>query len=198
MHSHSLLQTILSLAATIHLASTTPSTITTPPRALLPRQTSSPSSSTFDANVAACSSYSSLSNSCAAASPPFGALPFSSEASCLCYTDVSTYAPSIYDGYWGSCLNYYQTASPEYFSQTLSGNTLTRTPCAAAGNVLGTAAATGVVSVVVVGSSSSVPTTGSGAASSPASTGTSSGAASVEKGGVFLVLTGLVALVAVL
>jgi hypothetical protein len=190
MYPQSLLPTIVSLALILPLAIST-STITTPPRPLLPRQTSS----AFDANVAACSSYSSLASSCAAATPSFAQLPFSSEASCLCYTAVSTYAPSIYDGYWGSCLNYYQTASPDYYSQSLSRGALPRTPCAAAGNVLGTNAATGVVSVVVATSTSAV--SGSSSASSTA-TSSSSGAGSVERGGGILALVGLVALFAVL
>jgi hypothetical protein len=191
MHANTLLQTLLSLALALPLASST-STITAPPRPLLPRQTSSPSSSAFDANVAACSSYTSLSGSCAAATSSFAALPFSSEASCLCYTDVSTYAPSIYDGYWASCLNYYQTASPEYYSQSLSGDTLTRTPCAAAGNVRGGNAATGVVSVVVATSTAAATASGSGAASSTA-TGSSGGAGRAERGGGVFVLAGFLA-----
>jgi hypothetical protein len=73
----------------------------------------------------------------------FSALPFTTEASCLCYTGISTYAPSIFDGYWALCLDYYKTASPVFYSSNLHGDTVTRTPCAAAGNVLGTAAATG-------------------------------------------------------
>jgi hypothetical protein len=76
-------------------------------------------------------------------------MPFTTEASCLCYTGISTYAPSIFDGYWASCLDYYQTASPAFYSSSLQGDTLTRTPCAAAGNVLDTAAATGGVSSIV-------------------------------------------------
>lgn len=193
MHPQSFLPTLLGLALVLPLATSTPSSITTPPRPLLPRQTSS---SAFDANVAACSSYSSLASSCAAATPSFAQLAFSSEAGCLCYTASSTYAPSIYDGYWGSCLNYYQTASPEYYSQSLSGDMLPRTPCAAAGNVLGTSAATGVVSVVVVATSSSAAS-GSGSAGSTANA-SSSGAGSVERGGGILVVMGLGALFAVL
>lgn len=194
MHSQSLLQTLLSLAATIHLTS---STITTPPRPLAPRQTAPASTSTFDANVAACSAYSSLESSCSAATTSFGALPFSSEASCLCYTDVSTYMPSIFDGYLSSCLDYYQTASPAYYSQSLSGDTLTRTPCAAAGNVMGSAAATGVVSSVFVSESTATATaTSKSSAASSTASGTSNAVASVERGGFFLVLAGLATLFA--
>src|SRR5436305_10786348 len=174
MSSQPLVHTLLTLAATFHLASS--ASITAPPRPLAPRQTAS---STFDANVAACSSYSSLQASCAAATTSFTNLPFSSEATCLCYTDISTFAPSIYDGWWNSCLNYYQTASPSYYSQSLSGDTLTRTPCAAAGNVMGTAAATGVVSSVVAGKGA--PVRGGGGSPDLASTATQRGARSLEK-----------------
>ena len=195
MPTQTLLQIFLTLAATVQLGSTT--SITAPPRPLAPRQTAS-LTSTFDANIAACSSYSSLSASCAALTPSFAALPFASEASCLCYTQTSTYAPAVYDGYWGSCLNYYQTASPEYFSQSLSGNTLTRTPCAAAGNVLGTSAATGVVSSVVAGSSPTSAASVTASGSGPA-TGTSGGARSIERGDAATVLViGLAAIFAVL
>jgi hypothetical protein len=51
----------------------------------------------------------------------FSALPFTIEASCLCYAGISTYAPSIFDGYWASCLDYYQTASPAFYSSSLQG-----------------------------------------------------------------------------
>lgn len=194
MHSPSLLATLLSLAFTLPLATSTPATITTPPRPLLPRQTSS--TTTFDANVAACSSYSSIFGSCAAGTSSFQNLPFSSEASCLCYTASNTYAPSIYDGYLGSCLNYYQTASPQYYSQTLSGDSLTRTPCAAAGNVLGTSAATGVASEAVASSSSA--TSGATASASSSGTGTKSDAVSVKRGGFALGLIGVAAIFALL
>jgi hypothetical protein len=192
MHSQSFLHTFLTLAATFHLASA--ASITAPPRPLAPRQTAPPS--TFDANVAACSSYSSLQVSCAAATTSFTHLPFSSEATCLCYTDISTFAPSIYDGWWDSCLNYYQTASPSYYSQTLSGDTLTRTPCAAAGNVMGAAAATGVVSSVVAGTGS--PISGSGASLTSTTTAATGGAVSLEKRGFVVVAAALPALFAVL
>jgi hypothetical protein len=191
MHSQPLVQSLLTLAATFHLASS--ASITAPPRPLAPRQTAS---STFDANIAACSSYSSLQASCAAATTSFTDLPFSSEASCLCYTDISTFAPSIYDGWWNSCLNYYQTASPSYYSQSLSGDTLTRTPCAAGGNVMGTAAATGVVSSVVAGTGS--PTSGSGAPPTSTSTATAGGAVSLERGGFVAAVAALPVVFAVL
>jgi hypothetical protein len=192
MHSPSLLATFLSLAFTLPVATSTLSTITAPPRPLLPRQTSS--STAFDANVAACASYSSIFGSCVAATSSFQQLPFSSEATCLCYTASNTYAPSIFDGYWGSCLNYYQTASPQYYSQTLSGDSLTRTPCAAAGNVLGTSAATGVASVAVTSSSSAAG--GATATASSSGSGSKSHAASVERGGALLGLIGVAAVFA--
>jgi len=74
---------------------------------------------------------------------------------------------------------------------------LTRTPCAAAGNVMGSAAATGVVSSVFASepTATATATSGSGATSSTAS-GTSNAVAGVERGGVILVLVGLATLFA--
>jgi hypothetical protein len=83
-----------------------------------------------DPNAVACSSWDSILLSCSASIPSFSALPFSVEASCLCY-ESSTYAPTIYDNYWASCLNYFSTASPALYSSSLGGDAILRTPCAA-------------------------------------------------------------------
>jgi hypothetical protein len=73
---------------------------------------------------------------------------------------------------------------------------LTRTPCAAGGNVIGTAAATGVVSSVVAGMGS--PTSGSGASSTSTSTAAAGGAVNLERGGFVAAVAALPALFAVL
>jgi hypothetical protein len=134
----------------------------------------------------------------------FSALPFTTEASCLCYTGISTYAPSIFDGYWASCLDYFQTASPAFYSSNLHGDTVTRTPCAAAGNVLGTAAATGGVSSIVA-TSTAVTATATATASvvttstalTTQSSGTS-GAAAVVRATTGIMIVALVGLMIML
>ncbi|OAL34939.1 hypothetical protein AYO20_05900 [Fonsecaea nubica] len=89
----------------------------------------------IDSNLISCSSWYSMEASCSSdninASPP----PFSIQASCLCYTS-SVFAPSVFDGYWDGCLEYYKTASSAYYYETLSspGKNL-NTPCARVGNV---------------------------------------------------------------
>lgn len=84
---------------------------------------------------------------------------------------------------------------------TLSGDTSTRTPCAAAGNVLGPGAATGVVSMVVATSSSAASGAGvtsrTGNATSTGS-GIKSGAANMQRDGVAVGLIALVAIYAIL
>lgn len=167
-----------------------------------PAITSGSSTTTFDANYAACSSWQAIEASCSMDISSFSALPFTTEASCLCYTGTSTYAPSIFDGYWSSCLDYYQTASPAFYSSSLHGDMVTRTPCAAAGNVLGTAAATSGVSSLVatstaVTATAPATTTASGTTTSTALTtqknGTSGAAAVVRAaaGLMIVVLAGL-------
>lgn len=83
--------------------------------------------STTDLNSEACSAWFDIRSSCALATPSFTALPFSAEASCLCYTS-STFAPSIYDGYWESCVSHYKTASPSFWSASLSSG-FVASPC---------------------------------------------------------------------
>jgi len=144
---------------------------------------SAPTSS-FDPNYAACTSYSAIQSSCAAAVSSFAALPFSQEASCLCYTSTSTWAPNFYDGLYGSCINYYQTASPSIYSSSFTGAEATRTPCAAAGNVRGESAVTGPASVNIASSSAMATSAASStAAASASATSASSGNAAVVVGG---------------
>jgi hypothetical protein len=100
-----------------------------------------------DPNDLACLTWRALQLSCESAVPSFTALPFSVEASCLCFQS-STYIGNVYDDLWGSCLNYFSTASPAFYSSTLGGDTLDRTPCAAEG--LSTAASSVVSSAIVL------------------------------------------------
>lgn len=89
--------------------------------------TSSPASS--DPYYSACLSFEAISSSCNAEVPGFATMPISAEENCLCYTS-GTYAPSIFDGYWASCLTYYSTASPAIYSSSLDGDAGVRSPCA--------------------------------------------------------------------
>ncbi len=103
------------------------------------------SSASYDANAAACASWDAVQVSCSKETSSFEALSFSVEASCLCYS-ASTYAPSIYDGLWGSCLAFYKTANSTFYSQSLGGDAEPRTPCAAVGNVMSSPSMTGIAS----------------------------------------------------
>jgi len=132
--------------------------------------TGSSGSSGPDDNKSACSSWFDLQSSCSAAAPgdfqtAANGLPnLSSEASCLCYTtqaSVLVYAPTVYDGYWGSCVEYFKTASPSFYSASLVNSgpeSAIESPCSAVGNVRGASAAiTGSSSSSVASSSSIVP-----------------------------------------
>jgi hypothetical protein len=84
---------------------------------------------TGDPNYDACLSWQSISSTCQASIPAFASLPIPTEDKCLCYTS-GTYAPSIFDGYWASCLAYFSTASPTFYSSSLGGDGSPRSPCA--------------------------------------------------------------------
>lgn len=105
--------------------------------------------STTDPNREACSSWSGKISSCSidhrsAFRTISGGLQHPvKEASCLCYTtksgSVLSYAPSGYDNYWSSCLNWYKTADPElYFSTILAvtSESVIATPCAQLGDFI--------------------------------------------------------------
>lgn len=160
--------------------------------------TSNPTAtSSQDANDLACLSWKAIQNSCSAAVPSFTALPFSVEASCVCY-ESSTYRGSVYDALWGSCLNHFSTASPVFYSSTLGGDTVERTPCGAEASFTATSVVESVISSAVVNSA------GSGAAATaPGSTvsqtttalttteptGTTNNAATVVgRGGYFVIM----------
>lgn len=121
--------------------------------------------SSSDPNDIACSSWDAIQLSCSSAIPSFTALPFSSEASCLCYQS-STYAGNLYDDLWGSCLDYFKTASPVLYSSTLGGDTVLRTPC---GAEIGNTATTPVGSVI----SSAIISNSVGSGATPTAPGSS-------------------------
>lgn len=65
------------------------------------------------------------------------------EASCLCYTtmsgSLSSYAPRGYDNYWSSCLNWYKTAKPDLYFDTIlavTSHSVIATPCAQLGDIV--------------------------------------------------------------
>lgn len=105
--------------------------------------------STIDSNRQACSSWSGIISSCSvdhrsAFKIVSGGFQHPvKEASCLCYTTASasflSYAPNGYDHYWRSCLKWYKTAKPEFYSKTilseLSESEIV-TPCARIGDVI--------------------------------------------------------------
>ena len=81
----------------------------------------------------------------------------------LCYTTKSgsilSYAPSGYDNYWSSCLNWYKTANPELYFNTIlavTSQSVIAIPCTQLGDfiaydasarltVMGTATEAGIV-----------------------------------------------------
>ena len=128
--------------------------LTTPPASL---------SSTVAGNAAACDSWDAIEMSCSNKISSFTDLSFSDEASCLCYTS-STYAPFIFDGYLGQCLQYLSTANSSFYS-SLGGDTLPRTPCVLVGNV-----ASGPVATATTTSSAAMSSTTSSANSAASAT----------------------------
>jgi hypothetical protein len=85
-----------------------------------------------DPDVLSCVSWSSVFSTCAAATPTFQQLEFSSMETCLCSTSGSA-VPTRYDGFWSGCLGYLSTAFPESYSSLLAptnGQTPVSTPCA--------------------------------------------------------------------
>lgn len=120
----------------------------------------SSSTTTVTGNSAACNSWDAMEITCSNAIPSFTALPFSVEASCLCYSS-SSYAPFIYDNYLDQCLAYLSTADTTFYA-SLGGDQLPRSPCSEVGNV-----ANGPVATITAASQSGSPT---GSVSSPSHT----------------------------
>jgi hypothetical protein len=84
----------------------------------------------YDPGVAACGGVLSISSTCAAATPDFAQLEFSSQYSCLCFTS-GTFVPQIFDGFWSTCLAFESTNAPEEYSLfgPTGGGDVVRTPC---------------------------------------------------------------------
>jgi hypothetical protein len=101
-----------------------PITYTTPPGPTGTTLTS------YDPGVGACGGVLSISSTCAASTPDFNNLEFSSQYSCLCFTS-GTFVPQRFDGFWSTCLAYVSTADPEEYSQfgPTGGGDAVRTPC---------------------------------------------------------------------
>ncbi|KAL8762429.1 MAG: hypothetical protein Q9184_001557 [Pyrenodesmia sp. 2 TL-2023] len=114
----------------------------------------------------ACSSIGSKLEACESATPGFQYLSlWDSQASCYCYQG-SNFAPSSFDNYYSSCLEYLSTDNTEAYSLlTVTGDTgeAVSTPCASMGNVRETSPATEQGGAVGGGSQN----TGSTARASP-------------------------------
>ncbi|KAF7506404.1 hypothetical protein GJ744_011758 [Endocarpon pusillum] len=96
----------------------------------------SPADSSADPNLGACLQVGTIIDNCNSQTSGFTDLStFSSQASCLCYTS-STFAPSIFDGYFESCLSYYSSASPRAYSSLTAENGGTQGACSAVGDVV--------------------------------------------------------------
>ena len=87
-----------------------------------------------DPGLTSCQPWLNILDSCTVATTSFTDLPFSGQASCLCYS-VCSWQPTVFDHAWGTCLAYLSTASPSLYSQ-IGGKTLAETPCQKVGNVV--------------------------------------------------------------
>jgi len=95
--------------------------------------------------LAACSTVLSiLPSQCAQKTPGFSSLPWTEQASCLCYSGT-IWAPQQYDTDLGSCYNYFSTADPSDYSGLTANGPLPSSPCHSLGNFL-VPASNGVVS----------------------------------------------------
>ncbi|KAL8741368.1 MAG: hypothetical protein Q9190_006014 [Brigantiaea leucoxantha] len=131
----------------------------------------------------ACSSFESVLDRCAGATPGFGEIDgFSSSASCLCYSS-STYRPRIFDGYFGSCLEYISASDPDTYTSITdeAGESFTTAPCASVGNIK--AAPTGVVG----GPAPTATPTSTGGAKPKVDNGNGSGRLEIRTAAGFLV-----------
>ena len=84
----------------------------------------------YNPGVAACGGALSISSTCAAATPEFAQLEFSSQYSCLCFTS-GTFVPQRFDGFWSTCVAFVSTGAPGEYSQfgPTGGGDVVRTPC---------------------------------------------------------------------
>ncbi|KAI4203276.1 MAG: hypothetical protein LQ350_001973 [Teloschistes chrysophthalmus] len=103
-------------------------------RATLPAfQTTSDSNSII--TNPACSSLDSKIEECQSSTPNILGGLWSTQASCFCYSG-SSFQPSSFDNYYGSCLKYLRTADLEAYSALQIGSDRAiSTPCAVIGNV---------------------------------------------------------------
>ena len=100
--------------------------ITTGPSAALSR---------YDLNLVGCSLITAFSSYCAADVIGFSSLPFSKQASCICYSGIS-WDPGYYDGLVSSCWHYISTKSTSLYSSYAGGSGILFAPCEVVGDVL--------------------------------------------------------------
>lgn len=82
-----------------------------------------------------CSSLESKIQECQSATPNILGGSWSTQASCFCYSE-SSFQPSSFDNYYGSCLGYLATANPDaYDSVRIGDGKAISTPCASIGDV---------------------------------------------------------------
>lgn len=130
MYLRNFLPCLLSLLITLPKSlsqNSAPATVTPPPTA-----------STLSPGQKACNLYGDYLSICNSLSPGFNTFTnFSSQAPCLCYSSTS-WVPSVYDGYLGTCVSYLSASKPaEYSSVTAAaGGAPVTTPCEKVGNVL--------------------------------------------------------------
>jgi hypothetical protein len=87
-----------------------------------------------------CNAFTSIFASCTSATPGITDLPFSVAASCFCYSS-SIWKPSAYDGAVATCLAYFSTADPAYYSSLSESGGIQTTQCQEVGNVITSASA---------------------------------------------------------
>lgn len=92
-----------------------------------------------DPGYTSCNPALSMLSACTIATPNFLDLPFSVEASCLCYSG-SVWRPGVYDSYWDVCNSHLATASPSAFTALGPSS-----PCQLVGDVKASPTLTNVV-----------------------------------------------------
>jgi hypothetical protein len=92
-------------------------------------------SMTNDPNFQACQFIANDYDNCAPYTSDFSNLPWSVQASCMCYSGLA-FQPSMFDVHWQSCLKFQSTAQPEFYSSTIAASNFPgTTPCAKVGDV---------------------------------------------------------------
>lgn len=98
----------------------------------------SPTIASSEANspdYTACVSFEAAFLACEDATSGFTSEPFATKASCLCYSS-STWVPSVFDGEWSSCLGFYSTSSPAYYTSLVNETDFVGfAPCSSVGDV---------------------------------------------------------------